>query len=111
MQHHSFSSKLSPLSRSHVFIWIVGLICNIADCCQGKCQDETESSEDTAQAGPSGEPTGPPANDAMGESAPETSYGETSEMVGASEDILLINKLDSIINYFLCISSCHVFKL
>ena len=51
------------------------------DCCQGKCQDETESSEDNAQAGPSGVPTGLPGNDGMEDSSPETSTGETSEMV------------------------------
>lgn len=66
---------------------------NEPDCCQGKCQDETESSEDTAQAGPSGEPTVPPANDAMGESPPETSYGETSEMdVQPPEEFVLVDE-------------------
>lgn len=57
-----------------------------ADCCQGKCKesDGAESSEATAQAGRSGESTGPPANDDMEESAAEKSNEETSEMVRAT---------------------------
>ena len=72
-------------------MWVVVLIFNQfhADCCQGKCQEDTE--RDTAQAGPSGGFTGSPANDAMEESAPETSNGETSEMVWACQNTCFNN--------------------
>ncbi|XP_078371774.1 sequestosome-1-like isoform X2 [Oculina patagonica] len=65
------------------------------DCCQGKCKEGegAKSSEATAQAGPSGESTGPLANDDMEESAPETSNEETSEMdVQPPEEFVLVDE-------------------
>lgn len=73
--------------KSCLYWFCVNSFLNLyADCCQGKCQEGegAESSEAAAQAGPSGESTGSPANDDMEDSAPETSNEETSEMVSAT---------------------------